>query len=268
MEGPGSGDSGSPRGDAPALLPPAPPALPAPSAGDPAAPLSPPPPSSPSPGPPGRVVWADLAEDADRAAGRPVECRDRVPPPAPARPPLSRSAGGLTPGGGSSAARARTRPPRRLPCAPPGIGEKAKDLGPGIGRRRRRNAGWGVAGRADFGPARSSWCSSGRLALARPAAPPPPPQVVGSPALSRHSPFRPFIAFFGSSRLCCSTSPRRPALPRPPPSPAVGRLTRAGVGWGCPSRARGSRPWAGPPDSGLAAWSGPAPLPALAVWPA
>nr|XP_020167517.1 transcription initiation factor TFIID subunit 4-like [Aegilops tauschii subsp. strangulata] len=207
-------DYGSPRGDAPALLPPAPPALPAPSAGDPAAPLSPPPPSSLSPGPPGRVVWADLAEDADRAAGRPVECRDRVPPPAPARPPPSRSAGGLTPGGGSSAARTRTRPSRRLPRAPPGVGEKGKDLGPGIGRRRRRNAGWGVAGRADFGPARSSWCSSGRLALARPAA---PPQVVGSPALSRRSPFRPFIAFFGSSRLCCSTSPV--ALPRLAPPP-------------------------------------------------
>nr|XP_040242300.1 nascent polypeptide-associated complex subunit alpha, muscle-specific form-like [Aegilops tauschii subsp. strangulata] len=97
---PASGDC---RGDVPdaatAAAPPAsPPMSPAPS------------PSAPAPfDAPSSQVWADLAEDEDVAAGRPVVCRDRVPPPAPARSPQLPAAGGLTPRGGGSAVSVRER---------------------------------------------------------------------------------------------------------------------------------------------------------------
>nr|XP_040252176.1 actin cytoskeleton-regulatory complex protein PAN1-like [Aegilops tauschii subsp. strangulata] len=237
--------SGDYRGDAPDV-----PTAASPPASPPTSPASSP--SAPAPSDASTpLIWADLAEDEDVAAGRPVVCRDRVPPPAPARSPTL-----LAPRGGGSAARARAQSRRGSSSARPSSGQ-GPALGTGRSHRRRRAAGWGVTGRADLGPARSSWRSSGVVAVAEVAT--PPPEIAADLFVpARHTPFRPFIATFGSSwlrfvsvhRAVRPCPPLRRPAPAPPAPAAVGETLAV-----CPSRAcvvgRPSR--AGPPPAAPAA---------------
>nr|XP_020185770.1 translation initiation factor IF-2-like [Aegilops tauschii subsp. strangulata] len=216
MDPDGSGDAQGYPAAPPLPQPPSPPSAPSRSL----VPSPPAPPSTP-PAAPSRVVWADLAEADDLAAGRPVVCRDRVPPKAPARPPRSDPAGGLTPRGGSSAARGAARRRRQPSGAFQSAAEQGAPLGSGSRPRGRRFGGWGVAGRADRGLTSSSWRSSATASSSpAPACAPAASSTALSTVVSRLSPFRPFISAFGAAvppppgAQRAPSWPRRPALPR------------------------------------------------------
>lgn len=198
-------------------------------------------PSSPSPHPePAPVLrWADLAELDDEAAGRPVVRRDP-----PARPAMTRRESEQPPRRGGSEALSRSRRP--AVAAPPTTPRKKATLGPRTARRRRAPA-WGVAGRSDQGCARVSWRSSAAAANASSAGVPlrsPAASPACCPLLLRTSPFRPFIASFGSSaiRFSPSLAPRRswPALP-PAPAPAAVGVAASGETL-APNRSRSRSP--------------------------
>nr|XP_020172271.1 proline-rich protein 36-like [Aegilops tauschii subsp. strangulata] len=232
MEGPGSGDSGSPRGDAPALLPPAPPALPAPSAGDPAAPLSPPPPPrrplDPQVGWSGRIwLRTPTAPPAGRwsaATGSPAR------PGAPAAVPLCRRP--YSRGWEFGCPGADEASPPAAACSAGRWGERQglgpRDWPPSPSERwlgcRRPSRLWPrslvvvLLWPARPGPAGRAAAASCRLPRALPALP--------------LSPLHYFLRLLKTVLLDVSPSP---CLASPPPSPAIGRLTRAGGGWGCPS---------------------------------
>nr|XP_020156107.2 vegetative cell wall protein gp1-like [Aegilops tauschii subsp. strangulata] len=189
----------------PASAPPSP--LSAPTAT--AAPLPP----SPAPTPALRVRWADLADEEPfpSPAGLPSP-----PPVAPRRTAQLGRAGGSAPQARGSAAGSRqvrsTTPPSSLTQA---AGTQGGSLRCGEARRRRVRS-WGVAGRSDRGSTRLSWR---RPLAARPVTAPASsatrPGLAPMAPVVRFSPFRPFIATFGSSslRLRVSIPLRRPALP-------------------------------------------------------
>ncbi|XP_048537205.1 basic proline-rich protein-like [Triticum urartu] len=77
--GDGSGGAPGDAGDA-AAPPPPPPPVPSLELRPPAGVRRPCPSADPPPSGSPRVVWADIAEADDVAAGRPVVCQDRVPP--------------------------------------------------------------------------------------------------------------------------------------------------------------------------------------------
>nr|XP_020195512.3 WAS/WASL-interacting protein family member 3-like [Aegilops tauschii subsp. strangulata] len=214
MEPEGSGDA---PGDPAAPPPPQPPPPPSDPGRAPGPPPPPPAPPSTPPAAPSRVVWADLAEADDLAAGRPVVCRDRVPPKAPARPPRSDSVGGLTPRGGSSAARGSSRRRRR----PSGVfwsaAGQGAPLGSGSRPRGRRSGRWGVAGRAGCGLARSSWRATAPASSSpAPACAPTTFSAELSSVVFRRSPFRPFISAFGAAVPPPPGAQRGPSWPRHP----------------------------------------------------
>ena len=172
-----------------AMPPPPPSPLASPAVGPPVPPSPDCPPSPPAVLP--RESWADLAEAADVAVGRPIACRDRIPPRAPVRPPPSVPAGGPTPRGGSSASRGTDRRHRRPSGALPSPGSKEDALGSRAPPRRRRAGGWGVAGRTDRGAALDSWRSPALAAFASaPAGQSPAATLALSGILVRRAPFR------------------------------------------------------------------------------
>nr|XP_020178873.1 mucin-1-like [Aegilops tauschii subsp. strangulata] len=203
----------------------------APAHSDHCRPLTP----SPCPAPAPVTRWADIAELDDVAASRPVVRRD--PPP---RPAVTRVVAALPLQLGGAAAPSRSR--RLVVVAPPSPPRKAPSLGHRTARRRRASA-WVVTGRSDQGRACVSWRSAAAAPPASSSGVPPrrsPAPPSGALPLRRTSPFRPFIAAFGTSSLCLSPcrAPRRSwpvhlLAPAPAAAGMASRVTLAPIPLPC-----------------------------------
>nr|XP_020157247.2 basic proline-rich protein-like [Aegilops tauschii subsp. strangulata] len=263
---------------APASAPPPP--LPAP----PAAAVPPLPPLSPAPT--HRVRWADLADEdpLPSPAGHPSPS-----PAAPRRTAQPGRTGGSAPQVRDSAAGSwLVRSPTPPSSSTRAAGMQGVALRNG-GGRRRRDRSWGVAGRSDRGSSRASWRRP--LAALRPVTALASPATRAGPApmapAARSSPFRPFIATFGSFSLrfrasipcvvpgCPSPAACRwrwrlllvvgkpsgflpPPPPPPPPGPLITRSGHSGPRSG-PSAARACWARLAPAGPARGGWAAPVP---------